>query len=144
MSEKICKLHPQYKGLRKPTTTKDCGCHTYWKKKQNRLGLTSFIKDAKRIDELYEKALMDEHAIDMLDHVHIATTKELGVSFERELNEVKMKYNKLVEAIGNIWDVFDALPVDIDEMLNEEDLQVIDNAELYDIDETLITTGSGK
>lgn len=25
-----CSLHPSYKGLRKPTTKKDCGCYFIW------------------------------------------------------------------------------------------------------------------
>jgi hypothetical protein len=26
----ICKTHPKYRGLRRPTTKKDCICHAYW------------------------------------------------------------------------------------------------------------------
>lgn len=27
----ICPIHKKYKGLRKPTTKKDCACHSYWR-----------------------------------------------------------------------------------------------------------------
>lgn len=33
MTNLICKEHRQYKGIRKPTTKKDCACHPFWIKK---------------------------------------------------------------------------------------------------------------
>jgi hypothetical protein len=40
----ICPVHPKYRGIRKPTTKKQCACHTYW----GTLALFSVLRRSKK------------------------------------------------------------------------------------------------